>query len=417
MNSAGRKTTSDDEVEEDVLGNNKRYKQRHRNDLRLNYDSDSSVEDYKKQNDAIESKNGISSDSKKQSDDEDDDMFASDNDEEEGMDGDDVPKNATSTNTKKNDTQFLDIEEFSRQEGIGKYDEERQLGLSASQSGEDDEEDEDDPDLDYYNNIENLDSDAIKRKNKKDPKMEAFDLRDEADEGRFDKDGNFIRQEEDDLTDAEEEWLNDYKKSDVKNAKKAQEMRERIEEKKLMDKSNDIMPIHELLTGLIDLLEVAETPMEALARLAPRKKNKKLSKNGIDSDAEKLRKETVIKITDFCDKLINDKYLNDTYDLSKEELMRIYKQETGVEFQQHARGLKRSRDDEDPEDIEQDTLKKDIDYGEKIWEFKWVGEEEVNGPYSSYEMEHWKETYFNNNVEVRKTGTSEFFPVDSIKFQ
>ena len=49
-----------------------------------------------------------------------------------------------------------------------------------------------------------------------------------------------------------------------------------------------------------------------------------------------------------------------------------------------------------------------IDYGEKIWEFRWIGDEDedkvINGPYSSYEMNHWKETYFENKVEVRKIG-------------
>lgn len=69
------------------------------------------------------------------------------------------------------------------------------------------------------------------------------------------------------------------------------------------------------------------------------------------------------------------------------------------------RGLKRSREESDDEDDENSQIN-NIDYGEKIWEFRWIGDENedkvINGPYSSYEMNHWKETYFENKVEVRK---------------
>lgn len=81
------------------------------------------------------------------------------------------------------------------------------------------------------------------------------------------------------------------------------------------------------------------------------------------------------------------------------------------------RGLKRSREESDDEDDENSQIN-NIDYGEKIWEFRWIGDENedkvINGPYSSYEMNHWKETYFENKVEVRKIGETKFQNIEYI---
>lgn len=390
---------SDDEnvdVEVDVLGNNKRYKQRHRRDLRLNYDSDSSDEDYENEKENAEKANGEKEDVL------DEDMFASDNEEK------DEPCKDVKDPKKP---EFLDIDEFERQEGIGQFDEE--VPLATDENSDSEEPEEDDPEVvEYYNNIEDYNEQNSGRLKRKEPKIEAFNLREEALEGQFDLDGNYIRQEEDNHTDAEQEWLNDYKRSDVLNARKAQEQREKAREKKLVESAQELISTDKLLTDLVECLEAAETPMEALARLAPKKKNK----NKVD-ETEKQRKKLVVRITELCDKLINEKNITDTYDMSREEFMRLYKQETGQDYKISGRGTKRTREDEPENEAQTEaSAENEEEYGEKIWLFQWIDDSNVHGPFSAYEMSHWKETYFNNQVVVRKLDEEEFVPVETVEF-
>ncbi|KAK6465697.1 hypothetical protein DFJ63DRAFT_28449 [Scheffersomyces coipomensis] len=402
---------SDDEVEQDVLGNDKKLKQKHRHDLRLNYESDSSVEDYEKEDDEDEEETKAN-DNDKNDDDDDDDMFASDKEE---VEPEPIKK------SKKLEVKFLDIEEFEKNEGIGAFDEEKDAFVTdedMNQSDIDDDEEDDDEQTNnvnsYYTNIEDFDEGDRGQLKKKDPKIEAFDLNDEANEGKFDIDGNFIPNEKHDDENNEEEWINDYKKSDIYKAKKAQEARSKIEQENILKNlSNQRIPIEELLEQLIGLLEPSETPMEALGRLNPKRKRNKSKKTKEDSDADQNRKQNIVTITDLCDKLLYDKLLRDVYDLSKEELMRKYQQETGVSYNDLKRGIKRPHEDEDEDEDEE----KVVDYGEKIWEFRWIGDDAIMGPYSNYEMNDWKSNYFENKVIVRKVGDIEFTPVDQVNFE
>ncbi|KAK6204770.1 uncharacterized protein RJT21DRAFT_11029 [Scheffersomyces amazonensis] len=409
-----KESDDDNEVIEDVLGNSKRLRQKHKNDLRLNYDSDSSDDDYASDN----NNNGDGGDDEgkgannAEDDDDDDDMFASDKEEP-------VENNVK---TKAREVQFLDVKEFEKTEGLEDYDDEKDAFIDDDRNEEGDEEDDGNEDeeeeetidnADYYNNVEDFDETKRQLK-KKDVKIEAFNLREEANEGKFDLEGNFIPNQEDDeqqvIEKAEEEWISSYKKSDINKAKRAQEERKKREEQEQIRRAIDSTSIETLLLQLIALLEPSETPMEALARLGP-KKSRHSKKVANDDDDDGSRKEAVIKITDLCDKLIYDKYLRDVYELSREELMRKYQQETGESYTDHLRGVKRAYEEEIPDDTET------IDYGEKIWEFKWIGEEEILGPYSNYEMNHWKETYFDNKVLVRKVGSQDFVSVEQIHFE
>lgn len=342
-----------DYIIDDGLGNSRRVKQKQRKDVRLNYDSDSSADDYEKPVD------------NKKDDEDDDDMFASEEEEEE----EEVKK------VKKPEIELLDLDEFEKEEGIGKYDNGQQFEAQDA--------DDDDGNDDYYINIENMPEVAGQKK--KEPKLEAFDLRDDAEEGQFDVDGNFIRnaKEQDSMEDS---WIDDFKKSQVSKAKAAQEQRIRILEERRNNKNQDMSLTTDLLEQIIHILEPAETPLEALAKLAPPKRSKKLAKD------DNERKQRVLTITELCDDLINDKSIPDAYDLSKEEFMRLYKQETGEDYN-HRKRKRSDSDDEDDEDEEP-----------KIWYFRWIGDSAIHGPYSNYEMKHWKDTYFENKVEVRKEG-------------
>lgn len=400
-------------VGESTVNNSSRRRKReaNKNELQLTYESDSSddqegnsdnennisklqqeqlVEDIlgdNKENDMFDSdkEDDMFTNDNKQEDD-DDDMFASDNEE---------------SDPQKNN---LGNEEEEEEEEIKETDE------SVNN---------------YYNNIEDLNFDSFKNK-KKEPKFEAFNLKEETNMGKFDNEGNYIPNEQKDSSDADDDdlWLEDYNnKSEINKAKQAQLLRERQQREKSksksMEKDHDVEPLEVLLSDLILLLEPVESPMEALARLNPKKLRKK-KKKGDDDDNNKNsianHEELINRITNVCSILINDKQIDDIYELTREELMRKFQTITGQSFNVE-RSLKRSREESEDEDDENSQIN-NIDYGEKIWEFRWIGDEDedkvINGPYSSYEMNHWKETYFENKVEVRKIGETKFQNIEYI---
>lgn len=349
---------------DDGLGNNRRYKSKHRHDLRLNYDSDS----------------GDDVPKKKARDGDDDDMFASSGEEEE-------------VEEKKPDTvELLDMARFEEEEGI---------------TGEQPDSDSEDGG----------------------PKIEAFNLRKDLEEGDFDADGNFIHRKVE--LDDEDGWIDEFSKKDVQKAKLAQ--------KKRLEKGPKVMKsTQELMSALIDMLETGESPMEALVRLAPKKKkaDKKEKKKDhmkvrtpVDENEKTIEKKMVDELTEICEELSNEKGLVDVYDMCREELMRKMAQETGVEY-----GRKRKREDDEDDDrtannVTDDLIDKkhtdnevegkdnDPFYDLKIWEFRWLEDpQEIHGPYSTYEMRYWKESYFDNGVEVRKIGEHDFTHVGTVDF-
>lgn len=221
------------------------------------------------------------------------------------------------------------------------------------------------------------------------PKLEAFDLRQEQEEGYFDEDGNFVRNNDLDDENADS-WMKNFNKEDIENAKKAQ-LRQQAKQQQVSQ------PIEVILRQLIDHLGPDECCMELLQKLTPKTKAKK---------KDPQRKKLVMLITECCDGLSN-KGIVDVYELSKEELLRLYSRETGEEY----RGKKRRRSEgEEPNEQEQNEQE------QKLWQFRWLDLDEINGPYSNYEMSYWKDNYFENNVEVRKIGTSSFTHISKVEF-
>lgn len=302
----------------------------------------------------------------------------------------------------------FDIDHFEKEQGLGKYDNEGAKQTNViNKPVEILDEAEIQDQHDYYNDIESFDGSAPRQK--QDLQLEAFDLREEAESGTFDKDLNYTRREGDSEEDEEEDWMS-VKGSEIKKAKDAQQMRE----SKATSKTTRSLQI--LLLSLIHLLEPAETPMEALGRLNPRSK-----KNKSDDPAEIKRKKIVYELSGLCDELLNDQGMGQIYEASREELMRAYKRETGHDYvaiitEEETKGKKRTLEEMDPETEDGERTKIE-NYGEPIWEFKWEGEDSINGPYSSYEMNYWVDSYFENRVEVRRLGEDTFRHVSEVTFE
>ena len=240
------------------------------------------------------------------------------------------------------------------------------------------------------------------------PKLDAFNMRSEHEEGRFDDQRNFVRKAAD--PDAvHDSWLEGLSKKDMRRAKEAADKRE--EERRKADVQKDSVLTSDALKKLIPLLERGETVLEALARLGkgierkPRwqTKNRNKSKQEIgirnaemeDVDqAEAKRKAAVEAITESAD-LILGRDQPEIYDAEKALLIRLYQRETGEEWDEQA-----TREDEET----------GIDSGPKMWEYRWSDARdggEVHGPYEGNMMVQWNDAgYFGDGVEFKRAGDS-----------
>lgn len=234
--------------------------------------------------------------------------------------------------------------------------------------------------------------------------MEAFSIRKEVERGVFDKNNTVIPKE--DSEEENEPWMENLNKAEIKKAREAQ-MRQNISKKQTEDYASREASIE----CLIGLLQPAETAYDALQRLRPVKQKSK--KSGLAKISDDDRKTQVFQLTEACENCVNIYGISQIYDLSREQLMRAYKQITGKDI--GSRGTKRTAA-EAGVDLNEETDAEASKDDQKIWEFRWTGEPDINGPYSSYEMRYWKENYFENGVEVRTLGKDDFVHVSKISF-
>lgn len=194
----------------------------------------------------------------------------------------------------------------------------------------------------------------------------------------------------------------------MKKAKEAQDMRD--SERKAKERAEDAIITSDVLSELIWRLDVGETAMEALVRYgkaAPKpkkattsynKKKKSSTKMDVDTpafesstttptedSAASKAKEAITSITE-CASRLSDRGVDDVYELSREQLMRQYKRDTGEEWK-----------NPHPESI--------------MWEFHWLAaaEGDINGPYDQATMRAWQSAgQFEAGAEFRKVGEEEW---------
>ncbi|KAI0121529.1 hypothetical protein F4776DRAFT_631248 [Hypoxylon sp. NC0597] len=329
---------------------------------------------------------------KPKKDDEDmDDMFAADEDGDEKDETVDY-----SAGKKSKEVKFVDISEIQGQEAESKSG--GHIHLGDESSGDDDEET-----IELAIQEEGIDEEVGAGGLKKHaPKVEAFNLKAENEEGRFDEAGNYVRKAAD--PDAvHDRWLEGVSKKDMKRAAEAHERREA--EQRQRRKEEDSVLTSDLLKSLILHLERGETALEALARLGrgqtkpkkvPKWKQKKQKPEAMDVDAEKAAedpeqiriREAINAITDAADKLLG-RDRPDIYERERERLIREYTREADepwVEPQKESKAPSTT----------------------KMWEFRWIdGRDNADkqGPFDGPTMKAWQDAgYFGEGVEFREAG-------------
>ncbi|KAI0900432.1 hypothetical protein F4806DRAFT_448649 [Annulohypoxylon nitens] len=347
------------------------------------YDSDSDREDM-----------GMlhASKSKSKKEDEDmDDMFAADEDADEKDDTVD-----DTTGKKSKEVKFVETRDIDGQEAESKSG--GHVHLDDESSGDDDEET-----IELAIQEEGIDEEVGAGGLKKHaPKVEAFNLKAENEEGRFDEAGNFVRKAVD--PDAiHDRWLEGVSKKEMKKAAEAHERREAEQRQKR--KEDDSALTSDLLKSLILNLERGETALEALARLGrgqtktkkvPKWKQKKQKLDSMEVDGEKAPedpeqvriREAINSITEAADKLLG-RDRPDIYDRERELLVREYTREADEPWVEP-----KKKSEEAPEN--------------KMWEFRWTdGRDNADkqGPFDGPTMKAWQDAgYFGEGVEFREAG-------------
>lgn len=244
------------------------------------------------------------------------------------------------------------------------------------------------------------------------PKLDAFNMKSEQEEGRFDAQGNYVRKAAD--PDAVfDSWLEGVSKKDMKKAKEAADRRD--EERRQQDLEADAALTADILRGLLPHLERGETVLEALARLGRgnttkpkwqknKNKNKRNGAQAMDVDPEKTqedpaetrRRDAVEAITNGANQLLT-RGQPEVYDAEKEVLMRQYRRETGEDWV------------DPPKDNLEDEAGDSIE-DPKQWEFRWADARDggvVHGPYDGPMMVSWSDAgYFGEETEFRRAGES-----------
>lgn len=348
---------------------------------------------------------------KAKKEDEDDDMFA---ELQEDFGAEEVDGDAALRKNKKN-VRFLRNEEIEGQDTSSKGGRTLRVDLSKvpdeeEGEGEKEKEKEEEEEEESESDVAEEDRAQVGNgmdeelgagsKKKHGPLLDAFNMRDEQEEGRFDESGNFVRKAAD--PDAlHDQWLDGVSKKDIRLAKEAADKREAARKEK--DRLDDSVLTSDALKSLITQLQRGETALDALARIgkgAPKKpkwqtkRNQKRSKGDEDAEMteddpkEAARKQAIEAVTGAAD-ILMARGQAEIYDTEREVLTRQYRRETG----------------EDWVDPQADSTPDDA--APEMWEFRWSDARDggaVHGPYDGPTMESWKGAgYFGEGVEFRKT--------------
>ncbi|KAJ2956662.1 hypothetical protein NQZ79_g7508 [Umbelopsis isabellina] len=203
------------------------------------------------------------------------------------------------------------------------------------------------------------------------PKVMAFNMKEELEEGSFDENGNYVRNKLDPNA-FHDKWLQGLSKTDIAKAKAAQEKQERVEQMKEADVISSVpQDKNGVYRALIDLLQPSES---------------KLSE---PTPEEEAKRQTIDRITGLADQMMA---LGDfgIYDETFESILRHLRR-SGVVATDWMPGVKTG-----PQ-----------------WEYRWAGSsdtDEVFGPFSSEQMQDWQtQGFFANGIEARHVDSEKPF--------
>ncbi|CAD6238500.1 GSCOCG00008461001-RA-CDS [Cotesia congregata] len=312
---------------------------------------------------------------------------------------------------------------------------------SLDSDEEDDDADENNYNVMDENEIEGVEDGPMSKETK--VGFTAFNMKEELEEGHFDKDGHYLWKKEKQIRD---NWLDniDWVKVDTTEDSKT-DVPEKTE-KGLGDSDSDddddnvtsgLFDPTELYRQILEYLQPRETVSKALCRLgkgkkqissAERWKRKKAGLSETDENSEKI-----IKLTELSNELLtrtgNMDIYQETYEAIKYKINQAEKHSHPAkheaesdmfadDFDSKTTETNISGTSKSDENKEAETLKGD---DEVKWELKWSqnDDDKVNGPYTSEQMHTWaNEGKFKKGAWVRRVGQAgQFYSAARLDFE
>ncbi|KAF9960228.1 hypothetical protein BGZ72_007619 [Mortierella alpina] len=287
-------------------------------------------------------------------------------------------------------------------------------------------------------NLEDLDEDEFDSDGN--PKVEAFNMKEELEEGgEIDESGNFIRKVDPDRF--HDSWLEGLSRKEIQAARLAHDRKAKQAQIEEREAAATAMTETDIYLELVNILQPSETVIEALQRLGGGKKsgakgarnnkkkswqkNKQMDEDGPDahkateSEDDKARRQAIEKLTDLCDRMLALGHF-DIYEESYEQVVRALRRADLIadDWEIGTRVLK-------PGERVEALLEDDPLLSTTIsWEYKWANPpegqsaDEVFGPFSGADMKSWNEQgFFAQGILVRMVGDSTFEPGEGVSFQ
>ncbi|KAJ2320639.1 hypothetical protein IWW52_001244 [Coemansia sp. RSA 2704] len=162
-------------------------------------------------------------------------------------------------------------------------------------------------------------------------KIEAFNMRDDLEEGTFDASGTFVWNKKDPQA-YQDEWLADVSGSAIQQARESKLKREQAQTAQNNDQMLrwDAVSNDDIVVSIINMLQPRETVFAALARIGGAGKGKKKasrwSKKGrkqmdTDGEAERERKQSIERLTELADQAMA-RGMASVYDDTYEQMVR-----------------------------------------------------------------------------------------------
>ncbi|KAI9293283.1 hypothetical protein K502DRAFT_331664 [Neoconidiobolus thromboides FSU 785] len=179
---------------------------------------------------------------------------------------------------------------------------------------------------------EDGDEDYFKEENEGEVKIEAFNLKDDMEEGKFDENGNFVWNKKDPES-IHDGWLQSIGKKEIEDARLAKEKKD-LKEREINAKENELAQFtkEEIMVMIVNLLKPKESIITGLARLGKynkkrggrnkNKKNKKPEEEVELNEAERAEYQKQFEeLTEYANHLMENGML-DIYQGTYESLVR-----------------------------------------------------------------------------------------------
>nr|CAB3229101.1 CD2 antigen cytoplasmic tail-binding protein 2 [Phallusia mammillata] len=284
------------------------------------------------------------------------------------------------------------------------------------------------------------------------PRITPFNLKEEMEEGDFDKTGHYHFNKDKEIHD---NWLDNIDWVKIKKVKKSEDV-----EMSSGDEGPDDFDEVKILGEIVQLLQKGETVSGGLRRLGGKEKTKKKgaqrswkkekvydleagdedTEKPMDEDTklndEKEKKERFLQLTELADQMAGAGHYDiysDTFEKIQYKLnsLKVSKLASIPEGANADDALDIFADDIDASELnkptkvsatptEQDDKANGNDDASVKWEYKWKADaDETFGPFTSQQMAEWKEEgFFNKEVKVRKVaeGDVPFYDAKRIDF-